>query len=68
MATACRSPAWKWRAGRSSTTRISDTCPNITPDPETGIGRWTQAQIVNAIRNGCGQTDDHRPADAVLGL
>ena len=29
--------------------------PNITPDPETGIGRWTQAQIVNAIRNGVRQ-------------
>lgn len=26
--------------------------PNITPDPETGIGRWTDAQIVEAIRNG----------------
>lgn len=26
--------------------------PNITPDDETGIGKWTDAQIVNAIRNG----------------
>ena len=26
--------------------------PNITPDSETGIGRWTDEQIVNAIRNG----------------
>lgn len=26
--------------------------PNITPDPETGIGKWTDAQIINAIRNG----------------
>ncbi len=26
--------------------------PNITPDPETGIGKWTDQQIVNAIRNG----------------
>lgn len=25
---------------------------NITPDPETGIGRWTDAQIVRAIREG----------------
>jgi mono/diheme cytochrome c family protein len=25
---------------------------NITPDPETGIGRWTDAQVVNAIRRG----------------
>ena len=26
--------------------------PNITPDPDTGIGRWTDEQIVFAIRNG----------------
>ena len=26
--------------------------PNITPDPETGIGRWTTAEIVEAVRNG----------------
>jgi mono/diheme cytochrome c family protein len=26
--------------------------PNITPDKETGIGNWTDDQIVNAIRNG----------------
>ncbi len=26
--------------------------PNITPDKETGIGNWTDAQIVDAIRNG----------------
>jgi mono/diheme cytochrome c family protein len=26
--------------------------PNLTPDPETGIGRWTDAQIVRAIREG----------------
>src|SRR5512137_1822460 len=25
---------------------------NITPDPETGIGKWTDAQIVRAIREG----------------
>jgi mono/diheme cytochrome c family protein len=25
---------------------------NITPDPETGIGRWTDAQLIEAIRNG----------------
>ena len=25
---------------------------NITPDPETGIGQWTDEQIVNAIRRG----------------
>ena len=26
--------------------------PNITPDPDTGIGRWTESQIVNATRRG----------------
>jgi len=26
--------------------------PNITPDPETGIGRWTDAQLALAIREG----------------
>jgi mono/diheme cytochrome c family protein len=26
--------------------------PNITPDPETGIGGWTADQLVNAIRFG----------------
>jgi mono/diheme cytochrome c family protein len=26
--------------------------PNITPHPEAGIGRWTEAQFVRAIRHG----------------
>jgi mono/diheme cytochrome c family protein len=26
--------------------------PNITPDPETGIGKWSDAQIKNALQNG----------------
>lgn len=26
--------------------------PNITPDKETGIGKWTDAQIITAIREG----------------
>jgi mono/diheme cytochrome c family protein len=26
--------------------------PNITPDPATGIGRWTDAQFVRALRQG----------------
>jgi len=29
--------------------------PNITPDPETGIGRWSDAQVVRAIREGTGR-------------
>ena len=27
--------------------------PNITPDAETGIGKWTDAQIIAAIREVC---------------
>jgi mono/diheme cytochrome c family protein len=26
--------------------------PNITPDPDTGIGRWTEAQFLRALRDG----------------
>ncbi|MFO1074830.1 MAG: cytochrome c [Geminicoccaceae bacterium] len=28
--------------------------PNITPDPETGIGRWSEADFVRAMRDGRG--------------
>lgn len=35
--------------------------PNITPDPETGIGRWTDAQIARAIREGI------RPDGRIIG-
>src|ERR1700756_175519 len=35
--------------------------PNITPDITTGIGEWTNAQIVNALRNG------KRPDGKLLG-
>jgi mono/diheme cytochrome c family protein len=35
--------------------------PNITPDPETGIGRWTEAQIVTALRDG------KRPDGTIIG-
>ena len=34
---------------------------NITPDPETGIGRWTDAEIAESIRNG------RRPDGSILG-
>lgn len=26
--------------------------PNLTPDPETGLGRWTDEQIIAAFRSG----------------
>lgn len=35
--------------------------PNITPDKETGIGKWTDAQIIKAIREG------KRPDGSTLG-
>jgi hypothetical protein len=33
--------------------------PNLTPDPETGIGAWTDGEIVRAIREGVSR--DGRP-------
>ena len=35
--------------------------PNITPDPETGIGKWTDEQIIDAIRMG------QHPDGSILG-
>ena len=35
--------------------------PNITPDPETGIGNWTDQQIIDAIREG------RRPDGRIIG-
>jgi mono/diheme cytochrome c family protein len=35
--------------------------PNITPDPDTGIGRWTDAQLARAIREGL------RPDGSLIG-
>jgi mono/diheme cytochrome c family protein len=29
--------------------------PNITPDPETGLGRWTDGEKIRAIREGVGR-------------
>jgi mono/diheme cytochrome c family protein len=35
--------------------------PNITTDPDTGIGKWTDAQIITAIREG------KRPDGSIIG-
>ncbi len=35
--------------------------PNLTPDPETGLGNWTDAQIIKAIREGV------RPDGTIIG-
>jgi mono/diheme cytochrome c family protein len=32
--------------------------PNLTPDPETGLGSWTEEQIVTALREGHTPTGD----------
>ena len=36
---------------RNQTGRVA---PNLTPDPETGTGTWTDEQLVRAIREGVG--------------
>ena len=36
--------------------------PNITPDEKTGIGRWSDRQIANAIRAGAGRHTNRRIA------
>jgi mono/diheme cytochrome c family protein len=33
--------------------------PNITPDPDTGIGRWTDADFVRAMQQGIGKGGEH---------
>lgn len=39
----------KYLAGRRDPTRLN---PNITPDPETGIAKWSVEDIVNFLRTG----------------
>jgi mono/diheme cytochrome c family protein len=33
--------------------------PNITPDPDTGIGRWSDADFMRALRRGVSPGNDH---------
>jgi mono/diheme cytochrome c family protein len=33
--------------------------PNITPDPDTGIGRWSEADFIRALRQGMSPAGDH---------
>ena len=37
---------------------------NLTPDRETGLGRWTDAEIIRAVRQG--QSRDGRPLSPVM--
>lgn len=48
--------AWQWAGAGTNTAfagpwGVSFTA-NLTPDPETGLGRWTPETFVAAIRNG----------------
>ena len=33
--------------------------PNITPDPETGIGAWTDEEFINSLAKGTGRNGTH---------
>lgn len=33
--------------------------PNLTPDPETGLGNWTDIQFVNAVQRGISPSGTH---------
>lgn len=33
--------------------------PNISPDPKAGIGAWTEAEFVNAMKRGVGRHGEH---------
>lgn len=33
--------------------------PNLTPDPETGLGKWTDIQFVNAVQRGISPGGEH---------
>jgi mono/diheme cytochrome c family protein len=33
--------------------------PNLTPDPETGIGTWSDADFVNAMQKGLSENGEH---------
>ncbi len=49
------------RGGAKLSWKVSGTIyvPNVTPDRETGLGRWSDAQIARAIRSGMAR--DGRP-------
>lgn len=55
-------PDMKLAGGRVIAERgFRAVAPNITPDPETGIGRWTDSEIATAIREG------RRPDGSIIG-
>ena len=38
--------------------------PNLTPDPETGLGKWSDGEIIRAFRHG--QSRDGRPLVPIM--
>ena len=54
-------PARPFAGGRPIATPFGNVyAPNITSDRETGIGAWTDAQFVRAMREGIGRNVDRR--------
>ncbi len=51
------------RAGRRSRWK-KIYAKNITPDPETGIGKWTEAEFIRSMRTGL--TPDGRVLDVQM--
>ena len=50
-------PARPFAGGRPIATRFGTIhTPNITSDPETGIGRWTDAEFLRAMHEGIGKS------------
>ena len=46
--------------GRAIETPFGDLlAPNITPDPLTGIGAWTDEEFINAMKKGTGRDGTH---------
>ena len=46
-------------AGRSKRRSAQIIAPNITPDPETGIGAWTDQEFIDALTKGTGRNGMH---------
>ena len=51
----------KYLAGRKDPARLN---PNITPDPETGIGKWSAEQIAHFLKTG--QRPDGSQAGSIM--
>ncbi len=53
-------PGWFWLAALAFKTQFGTFhAPNISPDPEFGIGGWTLADFGNALKRGVGKKGEH---------